>query len=470
MPSVRIRITILAAIVVSGALAAGSYVLVKSVRSSVEERIESSERQELNSIAAQVAAGTRPEEVILTGPPVANYAIVLPDGTVFVPVLASTARTSSTSANAAGSGGLRIVHDGPDQVWTTDDHMDVRRKGNGIETVVNLPTDSGSFAHVRSVRNLAEITATVNSVQHMMWLAVPLVAALVALLTWFMTGRALAPVAHIREEVDEISRSTLHRRVPVPNTDDEIARLARTMNSMLERLDGAAVREREFLSDASHELRSPIASLGATLEVALRNSDTADWEDVARRALEDQQRLGSSVDALVTLSSLSEMQAAQLHASQQVDLDDLVLEVARRPGRVPVSTANVSAARVNGRPDLLERLVRNLVDNAQRHADTRVQITVQRDDNRVVLMVDDDGNGVAEEDCARIFDRFTRLDEGRSRDRGGTGLGLAMVASIAERHGGTARCEASPLGGARFVVELPTDYQGIATPPLGRKI
>ena len=501
LPSVRVRITLLTTLVVGAALTAGSWALVQGVRSNIEGPIEASERQQLNTIATQVAAGTSPDKIVLASPPVATFAIVAPDGTVYAPIIQSNSvgstildastiggsvpadaegtaqfgptSTSSTARSASSSDApqaFKVAASQAGGVFTTSERKQVHRNSAGVTTILDLPTDSGGTAHIRSVRPLAEITAAVNSVQQTMWFAVPIAALLVALLTWFMTGRALAPVAHIRNEVDEISRSTLHRRVPVPNTNDEVARLATTMNSMLERLDGAAAREREFLSDASHELRSPIASLGATLEVALRNSDHADWNDVAQRALQEQQRLGNSVDALVTLSSLSEMQASQLQASQPVDLDDIVLEIAQRPGKVPVSAANVSAARIQGRPDLLERLVRNLVDNAQRHANNRVEVTLGSTDGVVQLLVDDDGNGIAQADRERVFDRFTRLDEGRSRDRGGTGLGLAMVRSIAERHGGTVHCEASPLGGARFVVELPSDYQGIATPPLGRKI
>ncbi len=448
-PSVRVRITLITTLVVGGALAAGSLALVNGVHESIESEIAASERTDLVNIANQLVAGRPLESIVLRTAPVGTIEILDEEGEIHHPIVEGTGWQRPPRGSFPGHG-LE-----PGEAFDADDAA-VKISGDEILTTVSVPVGTETV-QVASVRSLAQVNATVKSIGNTMWFAVPLAVAFVAMLTWLLTGRALAPVANIRQEVESISRTTLHRRVPVPATRDEIARLATTMNSMLERLDNAATREQEFLSDASHELRSPVASIGATLEVALRNEANADWPDVARRALEDQARLGASVDALVTLSSLSEIAAAHTDASQTVDLDDIVMEVANRPARVPISVANVSAAQLQGRPDLLERLVRNLIHNAQRHANTRVDVHLRTDGDTVFFTVDDDGDGVAVEDRERIFDRFTRLDEGRSRDHGGTGLGLAMVRSIATRHGGVVTCTESPLGGARFSVQLAVD-------------
>ncbi len=471
-PSVRVRVTALTTLVFGAALAAGSYALVNSVRSSVETRIEKIEREEITNIAQQVASGTFPADVTLEYAPVANYVIIGPDGSAFSPIAEMQSVGDippPTSTRDPVPTPFKISAQALEQGWTTGESMEVQYHDGRVETIVTLPTDSGRAATIRATRPLTEISATVNSVQRLTILGVPFASLLVGLLTWFMAGRALAPVEHIRREAELITQSTLHRRVPVPGSHDEISRLANTMNSMLSRLESTTARERQFLSDASHELRSPVASIGATLEVALRMPESADWPDVARRSLQEQARLSSSIDALVTLASLAEQADHQL-VNEEIDLDDIVLDLGHRPRRVPVSVAAVHPVPMRGRADLIERLVRNLVDNAERHANQQVVLSLRAEHGIATMIVDDDGLGIESSRRESVFERFTRLDEGRSRDAGGTGLGLAMVRSIAQRHGGDVRCDESPLGGARFVVTLCQNYQGIATPPLGRKI
>jgi signal transduction histidine kinase len=206
----------------------------------------------------------------------------------------------------------------------------------------------------------------------------------------------------------------MDRRVPEPGANDEVGRLARTMNSMLDRLEISARRQRQFVSDASHELRSPIAVIRTQLEVALRRPDRADWPEVAHRVLTEDERLADAVSELLELARAEEL---ALDHAVSVDLEEIVL--------------------------------------AGRHATSKVAVTVEVADGLVRLTVDDDGPGIAPADHLRVFDRFTRLDEGRARDAGGVGLGLAMARTIVVRHGGSMRVEDAPLGGARFVVELP---------------
>jgi signal transduction histidine kinase len=252
----------------------------------------------------------------------------------------------------------------------------------------------------------------------------------------------------------------MHRRVPEPGSDDEIGRLARTMNAMLGRLQGTSLRQRQFVADASHELRSPVAAIRTDVEVALREGDRADWPAVGRAVLVEEERLERLLGDMLVLASDDERGAAP---PCEVDLVALVRAEAERGRRVPVAVEVPDEVEppvtVAGSSDSLARVVANLVDNAARHARSRVQVAVavdRSDAGRTVrLVVDDDGPGIPEADRERVFERFTRLDDARTRDDGGAGLGLAVVASIVARHGGRVRAEAAPLGGARLVVELP---------------
>jgi signal transduction histidine kinase len=304
-----------------------------------------------------------------------------------------------------------------------------------------------------------EIQRSVNAVRGALWTVLPALVALVALAAWWLVGRALHPVEAIRAQVDEISGTTIHRRVPEPVSQDEIGRLARTMNAMLGRLEAASTRQRQFVSDASHELRSPVTAIRADLEVALTEGERADWPAVATAVLAEESRLEALLADLLILAAGDE--APVPTAGATVDLAALARSEARRPHAVPVTVdaARNGTATVAGRSEQLARVVTNLVDNAARHARTKVTVTVARAatpaGDCVRLTVDDDGPGIPAADRERVFERFTRLDDARARDEGGTGLGLAVVRSIAERHRGTAHVEAGPLGGARAVVDLP---------------
>ena len=262
----------------------------------------------------------------------------------------------------------------------------------------------------------------------------------------------------MRAEVDEITGSTMHRRVPEPATSDEIGRLARTMNAMLARLDATATQQRRFVSDASHELRSPVAAIRTSLEVARRTSDRADWPAVADTALAEEARLEALLDDLLLLAAHDENGSDPIRP-KPVNLTALATTEARRPRRVPVEVIHWPD---DGEPleiaaveDQLAHAVSNLVDNAARYATSAVQITLSCFDDKVRIVVDDDGPGIAPSDRERVFERFTRLDDSRARTQGGSGLGLAVVRAIVARHRGQIRIEDSPLGGARFVVELP---------------
>ena len=277
------------------------------------------------------------------------------------------------------------------------------------------------------------------------------VLAVVSVVTWFVTRRALRPVEAIRRELAEIMHGDLSRRVPEPPARDEIARLAETTNDTLAALEQSADRQRRFIADAAHELRSPIASLRVQLEVAQAHPNLLELDGL----LGDTVRLEHLATDLLLLARLD---AGERPRPGQVDMVALVAdELSRRSGdRVPVQTALPDEPVVlTGSGTQLSRVLGNLVDNAQRHTATLIRVSLECADGAAVLVVADDGAGVPEADRERIFQRFVRLDEARSRDDGGAGLGLAIVRDVVERHGGSIRVENGVPAGARFVVTIP---------------
>ena len=336
-----------------------------------------------------------------------------------------------------------------------------------VATVRGVPLSNGEFrvlarslgsgtATLVVAKNLDDVNESVSILTASLAVSIPVVTGLLALLVWWLTGRVLRPVESIRREVASIQGHELYRRVPTPASGDEIARLASTMNEMLDRVEGATARQRRFVADASHELRGPLTRLRSSLEVSLAHPDGVDAEALAREQLADTVELQKLVDDLLFLARSESGSLEVPH--EPVDLDDLVLEEARRlreRGEVQVDVSGVSAARTAGDADQLARVVRNLASNAERHAAQRVTFELRERDGRSELVVADDGPGIAPEHREVVFKRFTRLDEARSRDSGGSGLGLAIVHDIVARHAGTVRVSEHLGPGARFVVDLP---------------
>ncbi len=295
---------------------------------------------------------------------------------------------------------------------------------------------SGGYVVYMAARPVPEAQRLFDAVQVVLWIAVPLTVLLIGLVAWLAVGRALRPVAAIRREVAEISAHDLDRRVPEPGARDEIAELATTMNDMLARLATSLARQRQFTSDASHELRTPLASVRTQLEVLLAHPERVDWQRTAANVVLDLERMQAVVADLMLLTRVE----GAPPVAETVDLAALV-------GTSP-------AVLVRGSPVHLQRLVRNLVDNAERHKASSVETVLTAEGGEAVLTVSDDGPGIPEADRERVFERFVRLDEGRARDEGGAGLGLAIAREIAHAHGGTVVVAPSERG-ARLVVRLP---------------
>lgn len=264
--------------------------------------------------------------------------------------------------------------------------------------------------------------------------------------------RALRPVRVMSAQLAEITGGESDRRVTVPGPNDEVSDLAESVNVTLDRLAEVLGRQRAFVADVTHELRSPLTGLRAQLEVALEHPEDEDWPAVARAALGDADRLQGIVSDLLILARLG----AGVHVDRErVDLGELArAEASRRARRVPVEVHAAAGVTVRATPHHLARVLTNLLDNAERHAASRVWVTVAEDGPDAVLEVRDDGSGIAPEDRERIFWRFQRLPEGRARDAAGTGLGLTISRDIARAHGGTL-VAAETDAGARFVLRLP---------------
>lgn len=329
------------------------------------------------------------------------------------------------------------------------DRVDVRL------TKVALTTTQGP-AWALVAAPLKSVREADSSLVRQLRVSGPLVVLLAGLGVWLVARRALRPVEELRRQVDAIGAADLAARVTEPEAKDEIGRLSATMNRLLDRLQDSHERQARFVGDASHELRSPLATVRTRLEVGLRAPDRTDWPMVAEASLRQTNRMERLVEDLLLLARTDDPTPSSLMA---VDLDEIIQDEVislRLISALPIDTARVSAGRVSGNPDDLRRVVVNLVNNALGFAKTTVQLSLQMADSDVVFTVDDDGPGIPADQRARMFDRFTQLDESRARSRsGGAGLGLAIVAEVVRRHHGAVAIVESPLGGARVVVTIP---------------
>jgi signal transduction histidine kinase len=375
-----------------------------------------------------------------------------------------------------GSDDGSATPDGKTEEPTGDDHggatsspprgkvgTDVQRRT--IRATVAGATHDYSFAAVQGTTydghtytvyagvSLEEEQATLDQVTKSLLTGLPLLLAVVAAVTWLVTRHALRPVEGIRTEMAEITGSgDLSRRVPEPRSGDEIARLARTTNQTLAALESSVERQHRFIADASHELRSPIANLRTQLEVADAHPELLDTHDL----VQDVVRLQHLATDLLLLARLD---AGESPAHARVDLADLIREeVAARAATdrfAPAVTLEGESLAVTGSRTQLVRVLANLLDNAQRHATGAVLVTAVVEGDDIVLTVADDGPGVAPEDRELVFERFVRLDEARSRDAGGAGLGLAIARDVVLRHGGSLTVGGDPGEGAVFRARLP---------------
>jgi signal transduction histidine kinase len=432
--SVRVRTTIVAAAVFALAFGLAGWALVEIVQTRLEEQVRDETIRLAAVTDAQLAAGIAPDAVRYPIGGTGAVKILSVEGT-----LLGGERFDFTLPLGAGAGGTASASD---TVLSPDGNLMIARR---------LSSFDGEPVQIIAASPLADVQRSVDAVGNVLVFVTPLLVAGVGVLVWVLVGRALQPVAAITREVEEITHTTMHRRVPEPSSRDEIHVLARTMNDMLQRLESANDKQRAFVSDASHELRTPITTVQTVLEVGLRSGHV---EPAARRALEANNRLGEVVADLLDLARVDEADEGN-ESFRSVDVEEVVLALVRDTDDVRIDVSGVLAGRVRGDRASLGRLVRNFVENARRHARDRIAVALWSVGDSVVLVVEDDGPGVPPDQRDRVFERFVRLDDSRDRAEGGSGLGLAIVRAVAVQHGGRVAVSESRFGGARFQVVLP---------------
>jgi signal transduction histidine kinase len=416
--SVRVRTSFIGALAVGAALTIASVALLRHL-----------ERNMIDN--AQVTASVRASDAVTLlrdGDPPRRWKVP-DDRNSFVQVVSGGRVVVSTSNVSA-----RVPVTPPDGPRWRTVHGVAADPDAPFRVFQMTASADGRPYTVLSGSSMDDAEDTLTATRTFLVSGVPVVVLLVAFVTWLATGRALRPVEAMRAEVESITTRGLHRRVPQPPGTDEISRLAGTMNDMLARLEQSVASQRDFVADASHELRNPLAALRAELEIALAHPDRAEWPSVVADALGDTRRIEELARNLLLLARLD----SSTSKHELVDLTSLTVEaMASHPLR-PSLARDVAAdpdVIVHGDTEQLRRLINNLLDNAARHAKSQVRVTLRRASAAAVLAVADDGPGIPRQDRERIFNRFVRLDDARSRDAGGSGLGLAIVRDIATAHG-----------------------------------
>jgi len=441
--TVRNQTTFVAAGVVGVALVVAAIGLVWLVEARLVAAERSAAALRADDVMALARTGNLPKRLSYPGEETGATQVVGASGAV----IAST-------SNIEGEPPIQTTRPGPGKANSA-----IRSGlpiGDGQRYVVVAQTEkvSNGAVTVLAAASLHSADDTVSALVLALGLGLSGLILGVGLTTRVLVGRALRPVAAITREVAEITHGDLHRRVPEPETSDEIDRLAATMNEMLSRLEASSDRQRRFIADASHELRSPLASARAVLEVARLHPGTrTQLIDAVDDALIDHGRLDKLVLDLLALARLDDPRATI--STQLVDAVEVVRELVHRRSDSAIEMSFVGDTPVRIDSSLLERLLTNLLDNAERHRSTRTSVTLSVLHSSVELVVEDDGPGIAAVHRERVFQPFTRLDDAREADHG-TGLGLAIVREIALALGGSVRLDEGDMGGARVSVQIPT--------------
>ena len=447
--SLRARLTLITSAGLAVALALAAVLLASALRSALINGLDVSARQGAIEVATLLDQNRLPSPV------------PVPPDTVTVQVLDASGKIVNVSAGAD-----RLVPMlPPGQARAAARTGQARMLAGaplGMPSLLRVVAVPASGGHVViAAVSFAQVHESLATLARALFVGTPLLFGLLTLATWLVTGYTLRPIAALRRGAAAVTGTGVPRALPVPPARDEVRLLAVTLNDMLSRLAEAQQRQRDLVSDTAHELRSPIASIRAQLEVALDHPDGLDWAETARDVHADTLRLARLAEDLLLLARLD----GQPLRRTAVDLCALCCSAAagyataRVPVRASVPPADVACS-VAGDPDALRRLLVNLLDNAVRHAASRVCVSVRDDGGWAVLTVADDGPGIPAEDAERAFGRFARLDDARSRpgEKGaaeeGAGLGLAIVKSTAEAHGGSVSlADARP--GLRATVRLP---------------
>lgn len=428
--SLRARATVLGTLVFAVLLTIGSLLLVSTLESRLIEASDELSRSRVDDLLNLARTGDLPR-TLRNADDNGVAQVVTADGTVV-----------AASPNVAGQPAVADLRPGGRARTSTFRAPDDSETETYRFWYASGPSPDGPVT-VYVGNSLEAVSEASAALRRALWVGVPVAVILLGIVIWLLLGRAIGRLDRIRVEVDRISEENLHLRVAGDGVDDEVGRLAATMNAMLERLDVAAQRQRDFVADVSHDLQSPLAAQRVALELALARADAIDADRLRSEVLAATADMERLVDDLLVVAS---MDAGTSSAPALMDLDSLVLEEAARArtsGSIEIDTSAVSAAPAYANPGDVRRVVRNLLDNAVAHARTRVVLTVESADDPPAagadgwaqLLVADDGPGVPEEHRERIFDRFYRAEAARSRG-GGSGLGLSIARGLAERNGG----------------------------------
>ncbi|MGV8845146.1 ATP-binding protein [Tessaracoccus sp.] len=431
--SLRLRLTLVTTGLLAVGLVMGAVALTAVVSAS---RI--SVLDELAAARAETIARLADEDRLPSPLPVAEageMAQVLDAAGV---VVASSANASRTLPVVGGAHLALLVERGPETLQSAYDEQarmvarTASLRGEPVTVVVSLP--------------LRDVEGVLDALRVSLVGVVPTLSLLLAGVIWFALGRALRPVEQLRRAAAHVAREGGPGALPVPDADDELGALARTLNEMLDRLEHAAGRQRAFVEDAAHELRSPISVLRATVEAAGSHPEAWTTNELAADLQPEVLRMQALVDDLLLLARVGAAPARR----GALDLRSIAADAvnAARPG-IAVEVRGTGVA--HGGASAVQRVVRNLVENAARHARGSVRVTVW--DGH--LIVEDDGAGIEPRDRERVFERFVRLDEAREREAGGSGLGLAIVREIAREHGGDVVLGESHMGGLMATLTLP---------------
>ncbi|MET8878175.1 ATP-binding protein [Nocardia sp. NPDC004604] len=439
----RFRSALIVAVVITAALAVAAlsltYVLYRSLISASDDAATDRIRQ----VTAQLALDTPADldrSALATDNRVAIVQIIDQTGQVVQSSTDSPARPITDDRPAPGT----IAHHLP----TTT------RADEGRITAATVDGRGGRYTIVVAT-NQEEVERTIKLVAVLVAVATPFIVALAALATYALVGRSLRSVERIRTRVAAITSADLTDRIPVPAQNDEIAALAMTMNDMLARIEAGHNAQRRFISDASHELRSPLTTITAALELGRAQPTVLDAAMLDDTVLPEAQRMRQLIDDLLLLARADENALTQRRTD--IDLDDvLTAEAARTRTTTTLTIATtVEPARITGDPAQISRAIRNLLDNATRYAATTITVRLRRDEANAHIEIADDGPGIAAPDRAHVFDRFYRPQHDRGRGTGGSGLGLAIVAEIITAHHGTVRIDQNHPTGAIAVIDLP---------------
>jgi signal transduction histidine kinase len=453
--SVRVRITAATVLIVAAALVLGALALVTLLQRDTLRAV----RTDAQVRAAEVAA------LALKAPLPRPLPAIVGDRPTLLQVVDRSGVITTASAPIIDRAVLGDVsrHDSGrgQQIKLTLENVDSSWLVHSVSATV-----TGQSVTVVVATSLEELQRTTNRLEKLLTIGLPLLVMAAAVAAWTLVGRALTPVERLRTAVNSLAldgSAVRGERVAEPTSHDEISRLAQTLNLLLDRVESSALIQRRFVADASHELRGPIANIRVAIEVAQAHPDRADWGSISDEVLAQDERMSRLVDHLLMLAR-NDDDPTRRHR-ESFDLAHLVSDAVTtaqasdpatmRGGRpLAIRVHHLNAAALNDDRTQLMSVVSNLIDNAMRFATTTVTVSLVTSGGWTELTVSDDGPGVPVDDRDRIFDRFYRVDEHRSRQGGGAGLGLAIVARlVSERGGFVSVADARP--GAVFTVRLP---------------